>query len=127
VKLGVWLANTKSRREKLAPEQVAALIALGVELPPMPTASKTAEAVNAFPAAFQRGLDALRQYRNREGSATVPRTHVETLDDGTDVRLGIWLTNTKSRRAGLGAAPLAALADLGLEWAVGERGWSRRG
>ncbi|MFH8470642.1 helicase associated domain-containing protein [Streptomyces sp. NPDC017991] len=32
VKLGVWLSNTKSRRDKLTAEQRAALRELGVEL-----------------------------------------------------------------------------------------------
>jgi hypothetical protein len=31
VKLGVWLSNTKSRRDKLAAEQLAALAALGMD------------------------------------------------------------------------------------------------
>ncbi|SCD43358.1 hypothetical protein [Streptomyces sp. PpalLS-921] len=31
VKLGVWLSNTKSRRDKLTAEQLAALAALGTE------------------------------------------------------------------------------------------------
>lgn len=48
---------------------------------------------------------------------TVSRAHVEALEDGTKVKLGVWLTNTKTRRTGLGEAQLAALADLGLEWA----------
>ena len=60
----------------------------------------------------------LRQYRDREGSATVPRGHVETLDDGTEVRLGVWLSNTKARRAKLAPEQLAALGELGLTWAA---------
>ncbi|WP_443074882.1 helicase associated domain-containing protein [Streptomyces sp. NBC_01431] len=31
VKLGVWISNTKSRRDKLTPEQRAALAELGVD------------------------------------------------------------------------------------------------
>ncbi|MFF3404275.1 hypothetical protein ACFYW6_38230 [Streptomyces sp. NPDC002659] len=49
---------------------------------------------------------------------TVPRTHAETLEDGTEVKLVVFLSNTKSRRAKLTADKLAALADLGLEWAA---------
>lgn len=48
---------------------------------------------------------------------TVPRGHVETLPDGTEVRLGVWIMNQKGRRAKLTADKLAALATLGLEWA----------
>ncbi|MFB8392702.1 hypothetical protein [Streptomyces yangpuensis] len=55
---------------------------------------------------------------DRDGlSLTVPRTHVEVLDGGTEVKLGIWLTNTKSRRTKLDADQLKVLADLGLHWA----------
>jgi hypothetical protein len=41
---------------------------------------------------------------------------VERLEDGTEVRLGVFLSNNKTRRAKLTADKLAALADLGLEW-----------
>ncbi|MFJ7497688.1 hypothetical protein ACIQZB_42680 [Streptomyces sp. NPDC097727] len=49
---------------------------------------------------------------------TVPRGHVETLEDGTDVKLGVFLSNTKSRRTKLPTDKLTALASLGLEWAA---------
>ncbi|MGW6360904.1 helicase associated domain-containing protein, partial [Streptomyces sp. NPDC055092] len=65
-----------------------------------------------------RGIQALAQYKTRTGSLTVPRAHVERLDDGTEVRLGVFLSNTKSRRAKLTTDKLHALAGLGLEWAA---------
>ncbi|MDI5967028.1 helicase associated domain-containing protein [Streptantibioticus silvisoli] len=74
-------------------------------------------APEALSGAFGRGVQALRQHRDREGTVTVPRNHIETLDDDTEVRLGVWLTNTKARRAGLGETQLAALAEHGLNWA----------
>ncbi|AEY85293.1 putative helicase [Streptomyces hygroscopicus subsp. jinggangensis 5008] len=40
------------------------------------------------------------------------------LPDGTEVKLGVFLSNSKSRRAKLTADKLAALAALGLEWAA---------
>jgi hypothetical protein len=43
---------------------------------------------------------------------------VERLEDGTEVKLGVFLSNSKSRRAKLTAVKLQALADLGLEWAT---------
>ncbi|MGI5423135.1 helicase associated domain-containing protein, partial [Streptomyces sp. CA-179760] len=64
------------------------------------------------------GLTALAQYKAREGSVKVPRAHVERLEDGTEVRLGVFLSNSKSRRGKLTADKLQALADLGLEWAT---------
>ncbi|WP_376411443.1 MULTISPECIES: hypothetical protein [unclassified Streptomyces] len=49
---------------------------------------------------------------------TVPRAHVERLEDGTKVKLGVFLSSSKSRRGKLTADRLAALAALGLEWAA---------
>ncbi|EST26034.1 hypothetical protein N566_24275, partial [Streptomycetaceae bacterium MP113-05] len=80
--------------------------------------------------AFGRGLAAARQYLTREGHLTVPRAHEELLhpgdEDGTPVeggapvtiRLGVFLSNTKSRRAKLSAERRTALAGLGLHWAA---------
>ncbi|GDY68954.1 hypothetical protein SAV14893_083470 [Streptomyces avermitilis] len=48
----------------------------------------------------------------------VPRAHVERLEDGTEIRLGVFLSNSKSRRGKLSADKLAALAILGMEWAA---------
>lgn len=53
---------------------------------------------------------------------TASRGHVEELPDGTEVKLGVWLSNVKSRRAKLGADQLERLAGLGLEWAAQEIG-----
>ncbi|MGX1887300.1 helicase associated domain-containing protein [Streptomyces sp. NPDC055287] len=66
----------------------------------------------------ERGIAALAQYKAREGKAVVPRGHVEELPDGTSVRLGVWLSNTRSRRAGLSEGQREQLAGLGLDWAV---------
>ncbi|MFC8175242.1 hypothetical protein [Streptomyces sp. NPDC057325] len=40
------------------------------------------------------------------------------MPDGTEVKLGVFLSNTKTRRAKLTVDKLAALASLGLEWAT---------
>ncbi|WOI60933.1 hypothetical protein [Streptomyces fradiae] len=48
------------------------------------------------------------------------RSHVEVVViDGEEhpVKLGVWLSNTKSRRDKLSTEQLAALAALGLDWA----------
>lgn len=58
----------------------------------------------------------MRQYKARTGSLTVPRSHVETLPNGTEVKLGVFPTNTKTRRSKLTADKKNALAELGLEW-----------
>ncbi|MEU1631036.1 helicase associated domain-containing protein [Streptomyces sp. NPDC020096] len=79
--------------------------------------------------AFERGVAALRQYKARTGSLTVPRSHVEVPDDGAadgsgdgaeqgrvEVKLGVFLSNTKSRRAKLTTDKLQTLTELGLNW-----------
>ncbi|MEU3950060.1 helicase associated domain-containing protein [Streptomyces sp. H28] len=72
--------------------------------------------------AFQRGLAALTQWIQREGvQKAVPRGHVECIVIGGQKhqhKLGVWISNTKSRRDKLGPEQRAALAGLGLEWAA---------
>ncbi|MGW7825119.1 hypothetical protein ACWGLF_45705 [Streptomyces puniciscabiei] len=48
----------------------------------------------------------------------VSRSHVETLPDGSEVKLGVFLSNTKTRRAKLSTNQLQRLAGLGLDWAA---------
>ncbi|TDT97264.1 helicase associated protein [Streptomyces sp. 846.5] len=55
-------------------------------------------------------------HKERTGSVVVPRAHSEELEGGAPVRLGVWISNTKSRRDKLTAEQLAALAELGLQW-----------
>ncbi|WP_420716589.1 hypothetical protein [Streptomyces sp. H27-H1] len=52
----------------------------------------------------------------------VPRGPAEelTVDGEAEpvvVKLGVWVSNTKTRRSKLDAAQLAALAELGVDWA----------
>ncbi|WP_326769855.1 helicase associated domain-containing protein [Streptomyces sp. NBC_01591] len=72
--------------------------------------------------AFERGVAApWRSTRRVPGSLTVPRAHVETVVvDGQEhaVKLGVFLSNTKSRRGKLAADKLQQLAALGLDWAA---------
>ncbi|MFH8701966.1 helicase associated domain-containing protein [Streptomyces chartreusis] len=105
---GVWQALTDGQRERLEH--------LGI-IPFAPEPEEPAKPSTAPVSAFERGVAALAQYKTREGSVTVPRGHVETLPDGSEVKLGVFLSNTKSRRAKLTADKLQALADLGLDWA----------
>ncbi|MFE7948185.1 helicase associated domain-containing protein [Streptomyces sp. NPDC057426] len=105
----VWTGLMNGQRQRL--EQLGI-----VPLPPEQEAP--AKAPTAALGAFERGVAALAQYKARTGSLTVPRGHVETLEDGTEVKLGVFLSNAKSRRAKLTADKLQALAELGLDWAA---------
>ncbi|MGW7261513.1 helicase associated domain-containing protein [Streptomyces sp. NPDC054834] len=105
----VWQALTDGQRERLEALGIAPL----APEPKEPTKPSTTPM-----GAFEKGVAALAQYKTRTGSVTVPRSHVERLGDGAEVKLGVLLSNDKSRRAKLTTDKLAALAALGLEWAA---------
>ncbi|MEV5672845.1 Helicase associated domain protein [Streptomyces sp. NPDC052503] len=116
---GAWLNRQREHTvwENLLPKQRQRLEGLG--LTPLPAAPKKKTPSTA--GAFERGVLALEQYKNRTGSLTVPRAHIENVViDGQEhpVKLGVFLTNSKTRRAKLAADKLAQLAALGLEWAA---------
>ncbi|MER5699169.1 helicase associated domain-containing protein, partial [Streptomyces mirabilis] len=117
--IGKWLARQRKADvwQALADGQRKRLEQLGI-VPPAPQPEAPAKPSTTPLSAFERGIAALAQYKTREGTVTVPRSHVETLPDGTQVRLGVFLSNTKSRRGKLTADKLAALASLGLAWAA---------
>lgn len=111
---------------QLLPEQRERLTTLGVtpvERPaPAPAAPHSTKGSSKAQQAFQRGLAALAQWIEQEGNRPVPRnTVVEITADGetesTPVRLGVWLSNTKSRRDKLTTEQRAALQELGMLWA----------
>lgn len=117
--IGRWLARqrTPSVWQALADGQRERLEQLGITpLPPEP--ETPAKPSTTPPGAFERGIQALAQYKTRTGTVTVPRSHIERLEDGTEVKLGVFLSNTKSRRVKLTADKLQQLAKLGLNWAV---------
>ncbi|MFE1781659.1 Helicase associated domain protein [Streptomyces sp. NPDC059506] len=72
---------------------------------------------------FAINLAAAHQYHAREGHLRVPRKHVEVLDGARAaggeeqvVKLGVWVSNQRSRRAKLPAERAAALDELGMQW-----------
>ncbi|MCF3184600.1 Helicase associated domain protein, partial [Streptomyces polychromogenes] len=127
--IGRWLQQQKQPATwaRLLPEQQARLTALGVKPaqapPPAPAASSTAKGQSKAQQAFQRGLAALTQWMEREGAdRPVPRGHgeevtVEGEAEPVIVKLGVWVSNTKSRRDKLTADQHAALRELGVDWA----------
>lgn len=127
--IGKWLQRQREARAwaQLSTEQQERLTALGIKAPappsPAPAASRVTKGPSKAQQAFQRGLAALAQWVEREGAdRPVPRGHAEelTVDGGVEpvvVKLGVWVSNTKARRDKLTSEQLAALADLGLEWA----------
>ncbi|MFD3976266.1 helicase associated domain-containing protein, partial [Streptomyces cyaneofuscatus] len=118
---GAWLAAQRDGWERLSAGQRERLVQLGVrplERKPVAVAAKPRRAAGgARTGAFEQGAAALAQYAAREGTVVVARSWSEELPDGTAVRLGVWLSNVKSRRAKLTGEQLQRLAGLGLEWA----------
>ncbi|MGW4984009.1 Helicase associated domain protein [Streptomyces mirabilis] len=113
--IGKWLARQRTPKvwQALTGGQCERLEQLGITpLAPAPEEPTRASTT------FERGVAALAQYRARTGSVKVPRAHVELLEDGAEVRLGVWIMNQKGRRAKLATDKLSALAALGLEWAL---------
>ncbi|WP_331741040.1 Helicase associated domain protein (plasmid) [Streptomyces althioticus] len=127
--IGRWLERQKNPGTwaQLLPEQQERLSKLGVqpaEAPsPAPAAERAAKSPSKAQAAFQRGLAALTQWVEREGAdRPVPRGHNEQLavdgqEEPVTVKLGVWVSNTKSRRDRLTAEQLDALRKLGVGWA----------
>ncbi|WP_344567062.1 DEAD/DEAH box helicase [Streptomyces axinellae] len=117
--IGKWLARQRKPEvwEALPDGQRDLLEAVGITPLAAPVPEEPARPSTTPVSAFERGIAALAQYKAREGHLTVPRGHVEALPDGTEVKLGVFLSNTKSRRAKLTADKQKTLTDLGLEWA----------
>ncbi|MFF1561559.1 helicase associated domain-containing protein [Streptomyces sp. NPDC058279] len=113
--IGRWLATQRRDWKLLGDEQQTRLAQLGVTPAAEPAAPGRPR--RASGSAFERGVDALAQYAAREGRVVVPRTHTEELPDGTPVRLGVWLSNTRTRRDGLTPEQRERLAALGIDWA----------
>lgn len=120
--IGRWLERQKNPGTwaQLLPEEQERLSQLGVQPaqapPPAPAAARTTTGPSKAQVAFQRGLTALTQWVEREGDRPVPRKAVEILPDGTETKLGIWYSNTKSRRDKLTVEQLDALRKLGVDW-----------
>ncbi|MFH8670283.1 Helicase associated domain protein [Streptomyces anulatus] len=102
---GVW--------DTLLPEQRERLTALGLTPRTAPAGKGKREGAGAF----ERGITALTQYAAREGRVVVPRAHVEETPHGP-VRLGTWISNTRTRRNKLTDQQREQLAALGIDWAT---------
>ncbi|MGW2415970.1 Helicase associated domain protein [Streptomyces tubercidicus] len=123
--IGAWLHAQRTEWEQLSDGQRERLAELGIDALPAAekeVPAKEAKARKGVSAAFERGVAALAQYKAREGHVKVPRAHTEEITvegraEPVSVKLGVFLSNTKSRRGKLTGDALQQLADLGLEWA----------
>ncbi|MEU3962813.1 Helicase associated domain protein [Streptomyces buecherae] len=126
--IGRWLQQQRrpGTWKLLSEEQQERLTKLGIkpfEAPsPAPAAARSTKGMSKTQQAFQRGLTALTQWIEREGQRPVPRGHAEEISvdgeaDPVTVKLGVWISNTKTRRDKLTQEQLDALRELGMEWA----------
>ncbi|MGA4980425.1 Helicase associated domain protein [Streptomyces cinereoruber] len=125
--IGRWLQQQRKPGtwKLLSTEQQERLTKLGIkpfEAPsPVPATSRKTKGPSKAQQAFHRGLAALAQWVEREGvQRPVPRGHVErVVVDGQEHhhKLGVWLSNAKTRRDKLTAEQLDALRKLSMEWA----------
>lgn len=120
-----WRQQEPGTWAQLLPEQQERLSQLGVtpaEAPSLaPAGGRAAKGPSKAQQAFKRGLTALAQWVEREGAGRpVPRGHAEQItvnDEPVTVKLGVWVSNTKTRRDKLSQEQRGALAELGIDWA----------
>ncbi|MFJ6661664.1 Helicase associated domain protein [Streptomyces sp. NPDC091377] len=123
--IGRWLQRQTQPTAwaQLSSEQQERLSQLGlkpVERPAATRAAKGEKAPGKASAAFHKGVQALAQYIAREGHHRVPRAHAEEIAVEGEaapvvVKLGVWISNTKTRRDKLTPEQRAALTELGVE------------
>lgn len=119
VDVGTWTRRQTDPAvwDTLSAEQRERLEALGLTRRTDTAPATTAAGKSGKGSAFERGITALTQYAAREGRVAVPRAHVEDTPHGP-VRLGTWISNTRSRRAKLTDQQREQLAALGIDWAT---------
>ncbi|MFJ3505751.1 Helicase associated domain protein, partial [Streptomyces sp. NPDC090135] len=107
--IGRWLQRQKNPGTwaQLLPKQQERLAKLGVQpdqvSAPAPASRREAKGPSKAQQGFQRGLTALTQWVEREGDRPVPRGHSEQIEIDSEtepvaVKLGVWVSNTKTRR-----------------------------
>ncbi|WP_308378116.1 helicase associated domain-containing protein [Streptomyces sp. ISL-98] len=89
---------------------------------PDPEAKSSRTAAEKTSTAFQRGVAALGQYIAREGHHCIPRGHAEEITvqgqaAPAAVKLGVRISNTKTRRNKLTQEQRAQLTELRVDWA----------
>ncbi|MGW7672157.1 Helicase associated domain protein [Streptomyces sp. NPDC054775] len=110
--LGAWAVAQRLGWDKLLPAQQWLLDSvLGLE----PAREDERPARRTQDDKWVINVAAARQFHAREGHLTVPRKHVEEVD-GTAVRLGSFLDNTRRRATKLTEQRRADLDQLGMRW-----------
>lgn len=127
VAIGRWVERQVAGWARLNAAQREALRAVGVAAPAVGVVagrggvSGGPRAGRSRDEAFAVGLAAAGVFFAREGHLEVPRGHVEVVEVPAgggleDVRLGVWVTNTRARRGRLSSVRVAALDAVGMRW-----------
>lgn len=112
--LGAWAAAQRTGWDRLLPAQQWLLAnTLGME-PADETEQPPARRTQAD--RWATHLAAARQFHTREGHLNAGRKHVEQMEDGTEVKLGGWLDNTRRRATKLTPERRAELDEFGMRW-----------
>ncbi|GAB1331864.1 helicase associated domain-containing protein [Streptomyces sennicomposti] len=107
----------RSEWERLRPAQQDLLKSLGMESAPAGAGMPAVERpVGRREQARAVNLAAARQFFEREGHLRVPRKHVEVLPDGTEIKLGAVVDNTRRRADKLTDEQRAEWTALGMRW-----------
>ena len=104
-KLGSWVGTQRRAKDRLTPERIARLGALGFIW----------DAVNEQ---WERGFRALEAFYRREGHCEVPLRHCED-----DFLLGNWVGIQRKTKDKLTSERIARLDAIGFVWSVLDKNW----
>lgn len=117
--IGHWVRSQRAEWAALLPAQqwlLAETLGLGPLEEETPTAGRAAVVPRRSRAQmWVANLAAARQYAQREGHLNVPRSHIETLD-GDEQALGVFIANSRARKATLAPERVAELTAIGMRW-----------
>ncbi|MFF3691615.1 Helicase associated domain protein [Streptomyces sp. NPDC002187] len=114
--IGHWIRVQRAEWDTLVPAQQW-LLAEVLSLESLDTAAAQAAAAPRQSRAemWAANLTAARQYAQREGHLDVPRSHIETID-GTSQALGVFIANSRARKAKLAPERVDELTEIGMRW-----------
>lgn len=102
VMLGIWVKGQRDNRDKLTPEQIRRLDALGFSWDP-------------FTERWEEAFSALVIYHKSEGHCRVPRHYTQG-----GFRLGLWVSAQRVKKSGLKPEQIKRLDSVGFIWSTGK-------
>ena len=96
--LGVWVGKQRSKKDKLTPERIERLDALGFVW-------------DSIKEQWEEGFDKLQAFKEREGHCSVPQGHKEG-----EYPLGTWVSRQRVKKDKLTPERIERLEALGFVW-----------